>query len=1229
MQFSILGALEVRDGDRMLSLGGPRERALLAFLLLHANEVVAADRLLDAVWGAELQGVRRSGLHVRISQLRKRLGPARIVTRPPGYLIELKPGELDLDRFEQRTSDGRRALADGELDRAVRHLDEALSLWRGAPLGDVALEPVAAADIARIDELRWAAVESRIEARLLLGRHDELISEVEAAVSQQPLRERLREYLMVALYRAGRPADALAAYRDARRTWVEELGIDPGRRLRQLEHDILVQDPALDLPAADVPAAARYAHDERKLVTVLLADVVAAEDLERTRSWLDHVREVASAEVDAAGGMIGSSIGGGIVATFGAPAAQEDHAERALGVAKTLQAKLGGVLPLRVAVETGEIISGRSGVSGPPVTLAMQLLSRARSGDVLVGRRASAAHTRRKPGQRSLRVAPLVGREAELDAIRADYRRACVGVRARLVTIIGDAGVGKSRLVKEFAAGLPAQSPAPYALSGSCISYGHALTYRALGDVLRDVLGMSESDSRDTILERLGSRQILGLTLGLDVAGELHPLAAVERLRVAWRDLLRELVADRPTVVVVEDLHWAQADLLDLLEFLLDGVAGPLLLVGTGRPELLTSRPSWGRRRDASTVWLEPLAREDAARLVIQAPEHVREAVLAKAEGNPFFIEELVAQVRAGGEATVIPDSVQAVLAARIDRLPPLEKHALQAAAVVGRAFWREPVRELLGDALPSFELLEERDFIRPRTRSSFEGMRELVFKHALTREVAYGSLPQARRLRLHASVARWLERFGGGRDEHAALLAHHYAEAVRSDGADLAWQGADAEYAALRRNAISWLRRAAELAIGRYEIDEGMALLRRALSLENKDSTRCELWIAVARASALKFDGEAFWTAMEEALSLAGDDSTRAEICSRLAVESYIRAGMWTRTPALDRVGQWVASALQLAQPDTASRARALIAKACRDIDDGDAAAEAAAIAERLDDPELCVHAWDACATVAMAAAKYEAAWEWRTRRLELLDRISDPDLRTIITETPHAACIATCRFDQAREIARLNDELTASLTPHHRLHGAAIRVEVEELLGEWQAIIDLEDWVRERVAANAHNPCLRNARSLLVCAIAAACLSDTDRASELERAADDLGMQRNPVLDAPRLRLALLRGDSDRASELLEQIEADQGWYLRGHGTSLATLLARLDAHATLGHADQVERMAPRLVSPGTFAEPFALRALGLVRRDPALVDRAAARFQELELEWHRRQTLLPRDS
>jgi hypothetical protein len=194
----------------------------------------------------------------------------------------------------------------------------------------------------------------------------------------------------------------------------------------------------------------------------------------------------------------------------------------------------------------------------------------------------------------------------------------------------------------------------------------------------------------------------------------------------------------------------------------------------------------------------------------------------------------------------------------------------------------------------------------------------------------------------------------------------------------------------------------------------------------------------------------------------------------------------MWTRTPAIEQIGEWVARALELAHPGTASRARAPTAKASLDLDDREAAAEAAAIAERLGDLELCVHAWDACGAAAMVAADYEAAWRWRTRRLELLERITDPDLRTIIGETPYASCVATARFAQAREIAQLHDELTRPLTPHHRMHGAAILLEVEELLGGWEAIRAREALVIDAVAANAATPCLRNARSLLVCALA-----------------------------------------------------------------------------------------------------------------------------------------------
>ena len=1162
---------------------------------------------------------------MRISQLRKALGAARIGTRPPGYVLSVQPGELDLERFEQLATEGRRALMAGDPEHAESALAEALGLWSGPPLGDVTFEPVAVREVARLDELRWAALEARIEAQLELGRHHELVGDLKALVSEQPLRERLREHWMLALYRSGRQAEALAAYREARRTWVEGLGIEPSRRLQRLEHEMLVQDPSLELrSAAEANTPAAHAHEERKVVTVLLADVVADDDLERTRVLLRRLGEVAGVEVEAAGGTIDVFPGGGILAMFGAPAAQEDHTERALRVARALAGRLGRVVPLRVAVETGEIIVGRSGVSGPPLAAAIRLLSGGESGEVLVGERAAAA-ARLGRARRGARAAPFVGRAAELDALRSDCRRVRGDAAPRLVTIVGDAGVGKSRLAREFMAGLSTESSAARCLTGRCLSYGRGVTYRALGDVLRELLGLHESDSRAEILDRLGAREILGLTLGLDVAGDIHPLAAVERLRAAWLELLSEVVAERPTVVVVEDLHWAHDDLLDLLEYVLDGVGGPLMLVGTARPELVTARPSWGRRRDATMVWLEPLPPEDAARLVADAPAPLKEVVLGRAEGNPFFIEELLARLGGGlvVDVSAVPDSVQAVLAARIDQLPPLEKEALQAAAVIGRAFWREPVRELLGGAMPRFELLEERDFVRPRARSSFEGTRELGFKHALTREVAYATLPRARRARLHAGFARWLEGFGGGRDEHAAFLAHHYAEAVRPEDADLVWRDDPAELERLREDALAWLRRAAELAVRRYEIDESVALLQRALELEHDDSARCALWRAIARASALKFDGEAFWTAMETALELAQDDPARAEISSELAVEAFVRAGMWTRTPALDRVGEWITRALELAEPDTPSRARALVAKAFRDLDDGDAAAEAAAIAERLDDAELCVYAWDACGAVAMAAADYEAAWRWRTRRLKLLDRITDPDLRTIIAETPFSACIATCRFAQAREVARLHDELTRSLTPHHRLHGTAILVEVEELLGDWQSIRGLEERVRETVAANAGTPCLRNARSLLVCAVAAACLGDAKAACELEGAADDLGLLGRQVLDAPRLRLALVRGDRKRAGELLARIEADHGWYSRGHGTSLATLIARLDALSTLGHREAVEHEAARLLSPGTFVEPFALRALGLVRGDHEVVDRALARFNELELEWHAAQT------
>jgi len=252
MDFRILGPLEVHDGTQMLPLGGAKQRALLALLLLHANEVVSAERLLDDLWGESQPASGAKALHVYVSQLRKVLGDARVLTRAPGYALQLDPEELDLTRFQRL----REQAATAQPNDAATILRDALSLWRGAPLADVAYESFAQSEIARLEELRTAALEQRIEVDLTLGRHAELIGELEALTREHPHRERLQAQLLVALYRSGRQAEALTAYQDARRRLVEELGIEPGKSLRELHQAILRQDPALDVPSAQ-PTAER------------------------------------------------------------------------------------------------------------------------------------------------------------------------------------------------------------------------------------------------------------------------------------------------------------------------------------------------------------------------------------------------------------------------------------------------------------------------------------------------------------------------------------------------------------------------------------------------------------------------------------------------------------------------------------------------------------------------------------------------------------------------------------------------------------------------------------------------------------------------------------------------------------------------------------------------------------------------------------------------------------
>src|SRR5215212_1054132 len=247
-EFRILGPLELVDEGRQVELAGGRQRALLALLLLHANEVVSSDRLIDGLWGERPPATASKVLQNAVSQLRRALGDGLIVTRAPGYLLQVEPDAIDARRFESLVADGKEALAVGRAEDAARILRDALALWRGPPLHEFAYEPFAEAEAARLQELRLRTLGERIEADLALGRHADLVGELERLVTEHPLRERPRGQLMLALYQSGRQAEALRAYQQGRRLLSEELGLDPGADLQQLEQQILVRDPALDPP---------------------------------------------------------------------------------------------------------------------------------------------------------------------------------------------------------------------------------------------------------------------------------------------------------------------------------------------------------------------------------------------------------------------------------------------------------------------------------------------------------------------------------------------------------------------------------------------------------------------------------------------------------------------------------------------------------------------------------------------------------------------------------------------------------------------------------------------------------------------------------------------------------------------------------------------------------------------------------------------------------------------
>ena len=1018
--------------------------------------------------------------------------------------------------------------------------------------------------------------------------------------------------------------------------------------------------------------------EERKLATVLFADLVGStalagdQDPERVRALLDRFYDAMAAEVERAGGTVEKFVGDAVMAAFGAPAAHEDDAERALHVALGMQRRMaelfGGRLALRIGVNTGDVVVGRpregsSFVTGDAVNVCARLEQAAAPGEILVGERTVAAargafefaepvrvEAKGKPEgvvcRRLVRVLSLmrprgisglqpvfVGRGRELADLQRAYGLVVTTARPHLVTVAGDAGVGKTRLVGEFWRWLGGDRHRPLLRSGRCLSYGHGITYWPLGEVLKEHFRILDSDPADVMAGRVAGREGLGLTLGLAPPEGMHPLTVRDRLQTAWVGFLQELTSERPVVVLVEDLHWAGDELCDLLAMLAERVAGPLLLVVTGRPELLDQRPGWPA--GGSLVRLEALPVAEAEQLVgallgSDCPAPIRELVAERAEGNPFFVEELIATLAGRGVLTrsgggwsfgelpagfSVPDTVQAALAARIDLLSRTGKAALQTAAVIGRVFWSGPVCELVEGADPEFGVLQERYFVLPHARSSIEGQREWLIKHALTREVAYESLLRAKRALLHAGFAQWLERNGEGEDEFAPLLAHHYAAAVAPEDLDLAWPGREREADALRARAVLWSRRAAELAIGRYEIDQGLALLRRALSLESEPREQAGIWRQIGHACALKYDGAGFWEAMQQALDIGGPS---AEVYADLALQSNQRAGMWVQQPDWSLVDGWIQQALELAEEGSLTQGKALAARALGE-DDEAAARSALAIAERLGDLELRFTSLSVLSWAALAAGDFGRACALMDQIMALLPTLQNPDACSM---TLHAAVFVYLRSGNLGAAARASAQATgaaAGLTPHHRLHAACWQILLASVTGRWEEVRAHAAEAERVVDVNlaAATPCVSTVSILLNCATASALAGEEDESRRLESKAQGIGMEGNRWyqgwFEPPQIRLALARNQPGVVAELAPH-EMDWEW------EPASTFL---DALAALGDRERIETEAPKWLQAGTFAEPFALRALGIARSDRPLLKQALERFEAMELSWHAEQT------
>ncbi|WP_329523480.1 AAA family ATPase [Streptomyces jietaisiensis] len=909
VRFRVLGPLAVQGRDgRAIPVPGTKQRAVLGYLLLHPNQVVATSRLVDALWPGRKPVTARKMVQNAVSALRTALargnGPddeVVLLTHAPGYLLRVDPELIDLHRSRRLAEQGRRELAAGSPAAAAESFRQALAQWNGAVLADLVEAGASWPELAAMSEERQAIREDRADAELRCGRHQTVLGELRLLAEADPLNERLCALLMLALHRNGKPVEALELYRRQRDLIAERFDSEPTRELRDLERAVRTRDPAIDPPApaqtvpplappeevaADLaadrsapPAATRtvfrpppgappsalvtealpsapvlatptgedappgHAAGERKRLSAVLVRVeppaaVGGDDAEAFDIRFREVSAVVAEEAARYGGTVAGRIGSTLLMLFGVFRSRVDDALRAVRAGHAVHDRLLrlalplGVVPgagrVRVAVSTGDALVRftEAGQDAAPMVVGALLdqclrqlesaepghiklcdatrraarLVTAGLGDPLDSGSASAAVAAlgRSPAAPGAR-APLVEREAELDVLTALFNQAVRTGRPHQISVLGEPGVGKTRLVQEFARLVGARAEDAHLLRLRMPVLGRPTGRTALGELVGLCAGLHPADPPHTVDDKLSAalRRWLGPRV-VDretVLGHLRALVAPAHTGgvldgeavAACRRMLEALAAERPLVLVLEDLHLADDGVLDFVDGLAESSARiPLLVVTTARPDLIERRPTWGGGgyRTTSTMHLEPLSQDASARLVSRLWEqwgvrHTldRSDLTSVTGGIPLFVVEYAALFgrpspaeRAevcGAWPEHLPERVRAVVTEHIDALRPQAKAVLRDASVQGPRFWSEAVAAVGGREVAECERwlahLERRHFLVRADRSSIPGSDEYVFRSAWVREVTRLSVLQPARREGRRRADAWLAERAAG----------------------------------------------------------------------------------------------------------------------------------------------------------------------------------------------------------------------------------------------------------------------------------------------------------------------------------------------------------------------------------------------------------------------------------------------------------------------------------